>query len=502
MAWFFGDGFDPYSVVADATAGYWDVNSNIFGGSGFTTGRFTGSRSLNFGSGQYLVKASNINDNIHHIVFAVNQTFGMGGTSLGPYFQLLDGTAAQCTVNCRSNGDIVLTSGGPTGATLATFVGAFPLANTWYAFEVEIVIHNTNGSFKLRKNGNSVDDLSVTGLNTRAGSANNYANKLQVGSYNVNGSAYIDDLLWRSDATSVPWVGDIRCSTRRPSSDISTQFTKGTTLTMQTSTNISSTNGNITANIIYWSPSPGFTAPCNGYVTAMSFNISVGATSNVIMALYQGGTTPGALLGTTNAVINPIAGANNLTFPTPILVSEGSTYYAAILCSVGFANIRNSGTASIQQYSLANSYASGFPVSPTGLTNSGNNSSFHSIQAIIGTPDNYALVNEVLQDGLTSHIYSSTPGHADLYNLPALTVQLNSVLGVVTRGYFTKSDAGTRTVAVQLKSGATTVQTPPSVLNVAQWQWAHRTDIINPDTGVAWTLAEANAIDIGPVITA
>src|SRR4029077_20540988 len=159
MAWSFGDSFDLYALPADAVNGYWDT---LTGSLSLATGRFTGSQSLRFSSsGATLTKSSAVNDAVHHLVAAFQQTAAISGTTLGTYLQLLDGTTAQCSVVFRSDGAILLTSGGPAGTVLATYTGAAPVASTWYAFEIEIVINNTTGSISVRKNGNTVNDFTL-----------------------------------------------------------------------------------------------------------------------------------------------------------------------------------------------------------------------------------------------------------------------------------------------------------------------------------------------------
>jgi hypothetical protein len=63
-----------------------------------------------------------------------------------------------------------------------------------------------------------------------------------------------------------------------------------------------------------------------------------------------------------------------------------------------------------------------------------------------------------------------------------------------------KSDAGSRTAAVQLKSGATTVASPTLTLTTSGWQWAWRMDLTDPNTSAAWTAAAVNAAQIGPTV--
>src|SRR5262245_57789705 len=180
MSFFFGDGFDLYAQLSDAANGYWD---SVSGSSSLAVGRFSNSRSLGWVWGSTLVKTSGQNDAVHHFVVAFMASSITGSTS-SIYIELLDGATVQCAVVFRSDGAILLTLGAPTStpAPIAgtVFAGAFPVANVWYAFEIEVVINNTTGSFTVRKNGNPNNDLNATGLNTRS-SANNYANKIQLG---------------------------------------------------------------------------------------------------------------------------------------------------------------------------------------------------------------------------------------------------------------------------------------------------------------------------------
>jgi hypothetical protein len=226
MAYCFGDSFDLYTAVTDPYGnGYWDSGQ----GGCFTlaAGRFTGGQALRSASpGFWLVKSSGVNDGVHHFVCAFQQlTLALSGTTLGMYLQLSDGATNQVCIVFRSDGAILLTSATPAGTVLATYTGAITLINQWFAFEFEVVIHPTAGRFRVRKNNNTADDFdSGATLNTRPG-ANSYANKLTLGTQtSLGGNHIIDDLLWRSDASSVPFVGDIRTYVRMPVSDASVQF--------------------------------------------------------------------------------------------------------------------------------------------------------------------------------------------------------------------------------------------------------------------------------------
>ncbi|HEY2617788.1 MAG TPA: hypothetical protein VGI78_10655 [Acetobacteraceae bacterium] len=230
--WCFGDSFDLYAAPADAVAGYWDSGTTTL----FTlvAGRFSGSRAVQSTAtaGVWLAKNSGSNDAVHHIVVAFQQTAALSGTTIALYLQLLDGVGnGQCSINFLSSGNITLTSVGPAGTVLDTWTGGVNAQNTWIAYEFEVVINNTTGSWAVRRNGNTSNDHAVGSLNTRGTTANNWANRLAIGQNVSISNQLLDDILWRSDAASVPWVGDVRCYTRMPSSDASVQFTplSGTT---------------------------------------------------------------------------------------------------------------------------------------------------------------------------------------------------------------------------------------------------------------------------------
>src|SRR3954468_5432374 len=208
MAYCFGDSFDCYATLNDPISGYWDSGLGVAAANTLVAGRFAGGQAVNMQSSIVcLVKASAVNDAVHHIVMAFRQTAALSGTTLGMYLQLSDAATNQCCIVFRSDGVILLTSATPAGTVLATYSGAVTAQNTWTAFEFEVVINNTTGRFRARKNGNTTDDFdSGATLNTRPGT-NPYANKLTFAMSATVGAQQLDDILWRSDASSVAFVG-------------------------------------------------------------------------------------------------------------------------------------------------------------------------------------------------------------------------------------------------------------------------------------------------------
>jgi hypothetical protein len=502
MSFQFGDGFDCYAAPADMVAGYWD--SGTASASAFTlvAGRFAGSQALrqSASSSPYLVKSSATNDAVHHLIVAFQQITAITGTTLHLSMQLLDGTTGQVCVVFRSDGAILLTSATAAGTILATYTGAFSVTSTWYAFEFEIIIHPTAGRFRVRKNGNPVDDFdSGAVLNTRPG-ANTYANKLQINANTAAAAQLLDDLYWRSDASSVPWMGDIRCYTRAPASDASVQFSRAPTNFFAQYGTGATAGSSMSANNIR---AVAVAAPTTGTLASLSFGLNAGVTGHVKMALYDAtgsGGGPGTLLASSVELTNPGAGVNTFSVTAGPTLVRGTTYWVALWSDIAVTGATAAPTTTAVD-TLALTYTTSFPSTMVGFTGPSTLQTLGSAGMNV-TPLNAGCVNEPQQDATTSYVYDSVPGHADLYGIAAIASTPLSTYAVTTRAYAIKSDAGTRTMAVQLKSGSTTVASPTVVLTPSNWQWAWRHDTLDPATGAAWTAAAVNVAQVGPVVIA
>ena len=509
--WVFGDGFDLYATgvnTSDAWQGYWDTgNYNAFQS---VAGRFANSRAIynySSGSGQYLAKSSGANDAIHHLTFAYQNTATLipGGTLVNFYLQLMDGASNQCAIGFRQDGAIVLFSGTPAGTVLATWANAVPWSGAWFTYEFEITIDPAAGHFTARRNGNPSNDFSATSLNTRGGSTNSWANRLSIGMYawgggQASGAYWVDDLLWRSDPASVPWSGDVRCFPRMPGADVQAQFSKfpasGYLLWSYNGTGYSS--GPAT-NAIWFNPLNG--VAISGQVTSLIADFSAATTGHVNMALYDAsgpGGLPGNLLGACTPLTNPATGLQVFNLPTPIPVTKGGNYWVALVADAAVSINGTSANNSVR--TLAGSYAGGFPSSAANTTPVGLINGFHHTGINSITPANSALVNEPQEDGLTTYVYDGNIGDSDLYSLQSTAPSApTSILMTTLRGFVEKSDAGARGAALQLKSGATVVQSPTTLLS-ASFGWLWRNDLTDPATGAAWTPSAVSAAQIGPVV--
>jgi len=488
MAYIWGDSFDCYAATTDlALGGYWD---SAITGQTFVAGRFAGSQALRMANATTttFIKSSPANDPVHHFSLAYKQNAALSGSTLGLHFQLSDGATNQCCIVFRSDGAILLTSATPGGTVLATYVGAVTAISTWYQFEIEVVINNVSGSFKVRKNGSATDDHSTTGINTRPGT-NAYINRLTMSaSGNVN-DQNIDDFLWRSDASSVPWVGDIRCQMRMPVGNASVQFAVSPTSALQVVTGGTTGIGAIANGTVHAMP---FVASSNGMLTGVTLSLASAATAHIKMALYD--ATRSILLATSSEITNPGVGVVNVTFPTPFAIVKGASYFLAYNQD---ASVSYNGTAQGAVASGTIAYASWPPASIATLGTGAVATSAMTATYIL---TNYHVVNETLQDALTSYVYDATPGHADLYTIAPIAAPPVSTVAVTVRALMQKSDAGTRVVTVQLKSGGTTVASPSNVLATSTWGWVYRTDTTDPNTSAAWTASGVAAAQIGPAV--
>ena len=270
------------------------------------------------------------------VAFYRDDTLSGNNTEWG--LQFLDGATAQCTVVFESGGNITLRSGGISGSVLATYPTAYT-SQTWAHFQIKVVINNTTGSIAIRKDGATSDSFAATGLNTRGGTANNYASKVAVASYITgNTTYYFDDLLLYSGSGAAPndWVGDIRAVALMPNADTAQkQFTAGPTA--QTFGNAATTNTKSgsanTITMITASP------PASDTVAKMTVNFNASFSGHAKCAIYAadgGSGTPGTLLATSAEVTNPGAGNVDFTFASPPAVIAGTSYILAILADAAF----------------------------------------------------------------------------------------------------------------------------------------------------------------------
>jgi hypothetical protein len=279
-----------------------------------------------------------------------------------------------------------------------------------------------------------------------------------------------------------------------PASDASVQFTKQSLVGQFIPTGGIAINPSTSATRSVYTP---ITMLYDGTIGQVIVAFVYTFTGNVKMALFANGANiPTTLLGAANVLTNPVIGNNVFTFPSPPSVSKGVQYWVGIEGDGTHASCFNGN--SNQGVFSNQSYAS----FPTSNPSTGTGAEGIQTTVLVTPAGNYVCVYEAQQDGLTTTVQDANPGDADFYGLAPLAIVPNAVIATNLRAYAQKSDVGTRILAAQLKSGATTVATPNVVLNSPGFQWVSRMDVTDPNTGLAWSPTAIDVVQIGPQLIA
>jgi hypothetical protein len=109
--------------------------------------------------------------------------------------------------------------------------------------------------------------------------------------------------------------------------------------------------------------------------------------------------------------------------------------------------------------------------------------------------DNYAMVDEVLQDGDTSYVESSTSGAKDLYNHTSLTSNTSTVYSVSPFVIAKKTDADLVNIKPIISSNGVESYSTESLLS--EYLFFNTLIDLNPDTTSSWTPSEVNNSLVG-----
>lgn len=101
----------------------------------------------------------------------------------------------------------------------------------------------------------------------------------------------------------------------------------------------------------------------------------------------------------------------------------------------------------------------------------------------------------------TGYVSATTVGSSSLFSPQTLSVSPSIIHGVQIDAHIKKSDAGAKSAATLVKSGATTTAGSDLVLSTDE-QLARSSYILNPTTSSEWSKAEIDAMTIGVRVTA
>lgn len=118
---------------------------------------------------------------------------------------------------------------------------------------------------------------------------------------------------------------------------------------------------------------------------------------------------------------------------------------------------------------------------------------------------NWECVNEAVANGDTDYVQNATANTTlyDLYNIPDSAIPVGSTINSVTIYWTAKKMAVPSTRAISgysyIKTEATEYQGTQTALTTSYVE-RNTAYALNPKTGLAWTLAELNALQIGVLL--
>jgi hypothetical protein len=512
--------FKLYSAIADAATGpapMW--NSSQYWS--FAAGRFSGEQGMTpngLATGAATMLYKDLGETDASIICALSfiQNIALGGATEGLGIQLLDGVTAQVTVMFRTDGSVIVRSGGTSGTIVATFPGVFTQA-TWLPLQIEIVV-GTSGSVSIWKNGQTgaltSPDHSATGINTQGGTGAAQYSRVSLVSFGFvpfgmgAGNQVVDSFrCWNETDSGVaagPYqlVGDCRPEILLPDNDAAIQFSDTAPFEdANTFPYAASTDSRGAGTVTY----SAYTPARNFDISEVQISLNAPITGHVSFAVWdsdglpRGSTaTPGTVLGS-GTITNPVGGNNVITMTSPVRLVRGHLYFVALdqdvttvyQCTFGFP-------PTYPTYTGTTSYGSFPAANPAPLTTftSGNIDAMTLISV-----ENYASLAEPKQDGSATYVTSQTAGDRDLYGLDDLTDTPTNIDTVVVRLLAWKTDAGAREGQIEWLSGATTADSTAEELASTP---GYLNDVrgADPNTGAAWTAGAVNALEIGPKVAA
>jgi hypothetical protein len=396
------------------------------------------------------------------------------------------GTQA-CTITINNAGTISLRTGNSSGTALATSSSSVAVGSTHY-LEWDITF-GASSAYQLWLDGVSI--FSGTG-NTANGVSN-------VNQFNFFGSStnilYFDDL-YLFDSTggtnNAVLNTNPRIETQFPTADSSVQFSFGAAVLGNPNIASSGTQASgITLFLRTFTPA----VACVLNSVACVTNLTNGAAKYKATLYADSAGLPGSLLATGAETVGVIANSTLLS-----AFSSGQTLTASTAYWIGFitdttTTVWKSDNNNLG-WSKTNTYASG-PPNPAGSGSSGQGS-FGIWGNLTGVSVNYFEDSVNPPPGDLSYVFASSSGYEDLYSFPALSTNPLNIYTVCVKGNIKKSDTGTRTIDLRMKSmssdsaGSNGGQTPGT-----SYQWLDSFFDTDPGTGSAWTTSGLNAATSG-----
>lgn len=530
MALILCEGFDHYNAVADMSTAGWTLSDvGTFSDTDgvlpmFIPGRFSGTAIV---MGQY--------NNVNTLSLGANigEIFTGMALKLYSYNTMY---ARQISVRNGSNiiGRVVFdpisqtivlqlySAANYAYTTVASSVpGAFVM-NAWLYFEIRLKMGSGDGAFVARVNNEVV--ASAFNINTSP------SNQYQINVLAYSGlSAAVDDLYVCDNSTGAgahpmnALLGEKRIFTMWPKSDVVSQFTSSGPYLVDPNPQITTYTSFMTAvaNRVYlgrWQTDkyvlgPRYVSMGNGFIAAKRDctinSFAIWCNNNLAdikcrPVIYSedpnNPNQPGALLSLGDEHGAFSAGLITLAFPPGVTLQKGKKYFIGFVADTNF-DIRYDALAISGSGSAWSYTASTYPNVPTpfpyGSATNLSSTAYFVLYNLTFTPvPNHGAVQETYGDSGTTYNMTGGMGLKDLFSTDGNLATESSVYAVQVTGLYAKDDANPRTVANLLKSGAT--EAVGATYNLGA-TYTYKSSIwpVNPDTGNAWSVAEANAVQIG-----
>jgi len=498
----FTEGYDKYGPIGSdpttkAAQGEWNIYSGNAGGITIVASLAGTGYAARFATGG----ANAFNGFIKSLPASYARAIGgfcfSSAFGNGPGGITLDDTGtAQVSVVINGSGYIEVRRGDNISTVIATSTQTVSI-NSVHWIEYDITIHNTNGIIKIWLDG-VITSINLTGQNTRVSSNNSY-NRLYNTCRAASGFSHdftFDHLyLWcytASGGSETPALTNPIIETQWGTSDDSVAWTVGLHAWQNEYELFTSNAPGANQLAIVQS-----TCDATGNLDAIALMPQATSASAKFKAVVYADSSgsPGALLATGTEVTGCTSGTLlNLPFGSSLAVTQGTVYWIGYITDT---SVSISGNRRSTGYKKANTYASG-PPSPAGSGFTTGQTTWDFLGIMTGITTHYTQTDALLALDNLDYNFSGTVNQEDLFGFPALSSTPTNIYSIAVKGRVVKTDAGIRTLDMRTKSGATSSSGNLTALQpLVTYSYVSSYFQTDPNTGIAWTGAGANAAKHG-----
>ena len=520
----FMDGFDKYgpagtmttassggisasspSLITLLEAGEWTTASNdssfgVFDRLSVATGLSGTGQSLSFSSasgGGNIHIDKTLTTNYTRLIGGFRFQYNLG--DVNPYFKFRDTTTAQCSVVFLNSGHIALYTGAGSGGTQVAISSVLigVLATHYIEFDITF---GSSASYQVWLDGSSI----FSGTGNTISTANSYANAISFVSPGSNGTTFIFDDFYLFDSTgstnNAALLSSPRIETQFPNGDSQTQFTNNGTVIGNDYGDLVPQAGastySVSANTLFLMPvTPAVNMTLNN-VSCMPDSTNGSANFKAVIYPDSGGSPNGEALIAVGTQVTGVTAGTILTGPfgSPPSLTGGTPYWIGFINDSSYTIAKTDATnAGVE---ASNTYTSGAPgTCPSVTTGQANVQLWGNCT---GSAVNWVSENKNPQIGDASSVTSSTVGNEDLYVFPALSTVPTAIYAAAVKGSVRKTDVGSRTVDLRMKSSSTdSAGTNAGQALATTYQWASSHFETDPNTSTAWTYSGINAATSG-----